>query len=75
VLNSAKLGAFIKVIKCGTTKFGVKSSFDEEIYTSKLERGPNMDELEKKALKMSPSTHESLILPSSPLIIKKIDFY
>jgi PAB1-binding protein PBP1 len=53
VLNSAKLGAFIKVIKCGTTKFGVKSSFDEEIYTTKLERGPNMDELEKKALRIA----------------------
>lgn len=29
--------------------FGVKSTFDEEIYTTKLERGPKMRELEKKA--------------------------
>jgi PAB1-binding protein PBP1 len=33
--------------------FGVKSTFDEEIYTTKLERGPNMDELEKKALRIA----------------------
>lgn len=35
------------------TLFGVKSTFDEEIYTTKLERGPNMDELEKKALRIA----------------------
>ncbi|XP_015865839.3 polyadenylate-binding protein-interacting protein 4 isoform X1 [Ziziphus jujuba] len=29
--------------------FGVKSTFDEELYTTKLERGPQTRELEKKA--------------------------
>lgn len=33
--------------------FGVKSTFDEELYTTKLERGPNMEELEKKALRIA----------------------
>ncbi len=35
------------------TLFGVKSTFDEELYTTKLERGPRMDELEKKALRIA----------------------
>eukprot|EP01018_Ginkgo_biloba_P010447 Gb_36727 [translate_table: standard] len=30
--------------------FGVESTFDEELYTTKLERGPEMRELERKAL-------------------------
>ncbi|CAK7356548.1 unnamed protein product [Dovyalis caffra] len=29
--------------------FGVKSTFDEELYTTKLERGPQMKDLEKEA--------------------------
>ncbi|KAG6669116.1 hypothetical protein I3843_01G212800 [Carya illinoinensis] len=35
------------------TLFGVKSTFDEELYTTKLERGPKMEELEKKALRIA----------------------
>ncbi|KAG8656484.1 polyadenylate-binding protein-interacting protein 3 isoform X3 [Manihot esculenta] len=33
--------------------FGVKSTFDEEIYTTKLERGPQMRELEKEATRIA----------------------
>ncbi|KAL4625516.1 hypothetical protein ACB092_05G032100 [Castanea dentata] len=33
--------------------FGVKSTFDEELYTTKLERGPKMEELEKKASRIA----------------------
>ncbi|WVZ75386.1 hypothetical protein U9M48_023442 [Paspalum notatum var. saurae] len=33
--------------------FGVKSTFNEEIYTTKLERGPHMRELEKHALRIA----------------------
>ncbi|XP_058005075.1 polyadenylate-binding protein-interacting protein 3 isoform X3 [Hevea brasiliensis] len=33
--------------------FGVKSTFDEELYTTKLERGPQMRELEKEAMRIA----------------------
>ncbi|XP_076888162.1 polyadenylate-binding protein-interacting protein 3-like [Bidens hawaiensis] len=33
--------------------FGVKSTFDEELYTTKLDRGPQMRELEKEALRLA----------------------
>ncbi|GFZ08123.1 hypothetical protein Acr_19g0010600 [Actinidia rufa] len=33
--------------------FGVKSTFDEELYTTKLERGPKMRELEREALRIA----------------------
>ena len=33
--------------------FGVKSTFDEELYTTKLERGPQMKELERKAVRIA----------------------
>ncbi|KAJ1279183.1 hypothetical protein BS78_04G135700 [Paspalum vaginatum] len=33
--------------------FGVKSTFNEEIYTTKLEKGPHMRELEKHALRIA----------------------
>lgn len=33
--------------------FGVKSTFDEELYTTKLERGPQMKELEREALRIA----------------------
>ncbi|XP_077216066.1 polyadenylate-binding protein-interacting protein 4-like isoform X2 [Tasmannia lanceolata] len=33
--------------------FGVKSTFDEELYTTKLERGPQMRELEKEASRIA----------------------
>ncbi|EEF41019.1 conserved hypothetical protein [Ricinus communis] len=33
--------------------FGVKSTFDEELYTTKLEKGPQMRELEKEAMRMA----------------------
>ncbi|XP_031498203.1 polyadenylate-binding protein-interacting protein 3-like isoform X2 [Nymphaea colorata] len=33
--------------------FGVKSTFDEEIYTTKLDKGPQMKELEKEALRIA----------------------
>ncbi|KAJ6845053.1 polyadenylate-binding protein-interacting protein 4 isoform X3 [Iris pallida] len=33
--------------------FGVKSTFDEELYTTKLERGPRMRELELKASRIA----------------------
>ncbi|KAK7294408.1 hypothetical protein RJT34_17297 [Clitoria ternatea] len=33
--------------------FGVKSTFDEELYTTKLEKGPQMRELEKQALRIA----------------------
>jgi PAB1-binding protein PBP1 len=35
------------------TLFGVKSTFNEEIYTTKLERGPHMSELEKHASRVA----------------------
>ncbi|XP_042510204.1 polyadenylate-binding protein-interacting protein 4-like isoform X2 [Macadamia integrifolia] len=35
------------------TLFGVKSTFDEELYTTKLERGPKMRELEKEASRIA----------------------
>lgn len=33
--------------------FGVKSTFDEELYTTKLERGPQMRELEREAMRIA----------------------
>ncbi|XP_057723656.1 uncharacterized protein LOC130939580 [Arachis stenosperma] len=33
--------------------FGVKSTFDEELYTTKLEKGPRTRELEKQALRIA----------------------
>ncbi|XP_043721584.1 polyadenylate-binding protein-interacting protein 4-like isoform X2 [Telopea speciosissima] len=33
--------------------FGVKSTFDEELYTTKLERGPKMRELEREASRIA----------------------
>ncbi|PIA27735.1 hypothetical protein AQUCO_07600117v1 [Aquilegia coerulea] len=33
--------------------FGVKSTFDEELYTTKLERGPQMREREREALRIA----------------------
>ncbi|XP_050381872.1 polyadenylate-binding protein-interacting protein 3-like isoform X3 [Argentina anserina] len=33
--------------------FGVKSTFDEELYTTKLEKGPRMRELEREALRIA----------------------
>lgn len=33
--------------------FGVKSTFDEELYTTKLERGPQMRDLERKAVRIA----------------------
>ncbi|KAL6000698.1 Polyadenylate-binding protein-interacting protein 3 [Asimina triloba] len=33
--------------------FGVKSTFDEELYTTKLERGPQMRELEREAIRIA----------------------
>ncbi|KAH6826634.1 hypothetical protein C2S53_014891 [Perilla frutescens var. hirtella] len=35
------------------TLFGVKSTFDEELYTTKLDRGPQMRELEREALRIA----------------------
>nr|GME10161.1 polyadenylate-binding protein-interacting protein 3-like isoform X1 [Ipomoea batatas] len=35
------------------TLFGVKSTFDEELYTTKLERGPQTRELEREALRIA----------------------
>ncbi|KAG8380132.1 hypothetical protein BUALT_Bualt07G0161800 [Buddleja alternifolia] len=35
------------------TLFGVKSTFNEELYTTKLEKGPKMRELEREALRMA----------------------
>ncbi|XP_022715224.1 polyadenylate-binding protein-interacting protein 3-like isoform X2 [Durio zibethinus] len=35
------------------TLFGVQSTFNEELYTTKLERGPQMRELEKKAIRIA----------------------
>lgn len=33
--------------------FGVTSTFDEELYTTKLDRGPMMKEREKEALRLA----------------------
>lgn len=33
--------------------FGVKSTFNEDLYTTKLERGPHMRELEKHASRIA----------------------
>lgn len=35
------------------TLFGVKSTFDEELYTTKLEKGPQMRELEREAMRIA----------------------
>ena len=35
------------------TLFGVKSTFNEELYTTKLEKGPKTRELEKQALRIA----------------------
>nr|GLL23401.1 polyadenylate-binding protein-interacting protein 4 isoform X2 [Ipomoea trifida] len=35
------------------TLFGVKSTFNEELYTTKLERGPQMRDLEREALRIA----------------------
>lgn len=35
------------------TLFGVKSTFNEELYTTKLEKGPQMKELEREALRIA----------------------
>ncbi|WCJ39463.1 Polyadenylate-binding protein-interacting protein 3 [Euphorbia peplus] len=35
------------------TLFGVKSTFDEELYTTKLEKGPQMRDLERQALRIA----------------------
>ncbi|GAB2269154.1 Polyadenylate-binding protein-interacting protein 3 [Dionaea muscipula] len=39
--------------KVNETLFGVKSTFNEEIYTTKLEKGPQMRELEEEALRIA----------------------
>jgi len=33
--------------------FGVKSTFDEELYTTKLDRGPRIRELEREATRIA----------------------
>lgn len=43
--------------------FGVKSTFDEELYTTKLDKGPQMRELEREAKRIareieSQETHD-----------------
>ena len=35
------------------TLFGVKTTFNEELYTTKLERGPQMRELEREATRIA----------------------
>lgn len=35
------------------TLFGVKSTFNEELYTTKLDRGPQTRELEREALRIA----------------------
>ncbi|KAK9060523.1 hypothetical protein SSX86_021227 [Deinandra increscens subsp. villosa] len=39
--------------EANATLFGVKSTFDEELYTTKLDRGPQTRELEKEALRLA----------------------
>ncbi|XP_057504700.1 polyadenylate-binding protein-interacting protein 4-like [Actinidia eriantha] len=39
--------------KANAALFGVKSTFDEELYTTKLERGPQTRELEREALRIA----------------------
>lgn len=39
--------------KVNETLFGVKSTFNEELYTTKLERGPQMRKLEEEALRIA----------------------
>ncbi|KAK9078370.1 hypothetical protein SSX86_002427 [Deinandra increscens subsp. villosa] len=39
--------------EANATLFGVKSTFNEELYTTKLNRGPRMRELEKEALRLA----------------------
>ena len=39
--------------KVNETLFGVKSTFNEELYTTKLERGPQMTKLEEEALRIA----------------------
>lgn len=39
--------------KVNETLFGVKSTFNEDLYTTKLDRGPQMRELEREALRIA----------------------
>ncbi|KAG8388413.1 hypothetical protein BUALT_Bualt02G0123300 [Buddleja alternifolia] len=39
--------------EANATLFGVKSTFNEELYTTKLEKGPQMRELEREATRMA----------------------
>lgn len=39
--------------EANATLFGVKSTFNEELYTTKLEKGPQMRELEKEAMRIA----------------------
>ncbi|XP_024979292.1 polyadenylate-binding protein-interacting protein 3-like isoform X2 [Cynara cardunculus var. scolymus] len=39
--------------EANATLFGVKSTFNEELYTTKLDRGPQMRELEREALRIA----------------------
>ncbi|KAL0463804.1 UNVERIFIED_CONTAM: Polyadenylate-binding protein-interacting protein 4 [Sesamum latifolium] len=39
--------------EANATLFGVKSTFNEELYTTKLERGPQMRELEREASRLA----------------------
>ncbi|KAL6495954.1 Polyadenylate-binding protein-interacting protein 3 [Orobanche gracilis] len=39
--------------EANATLFGVKSTFNEELYTTKLERGPQMRELEREATRLA----------------------
>ncbi|KAL8242719.1 hypothetical protein R6Q59_013021 [Mikania micrantha] len=39
--------------EANATLFGVKSTFNEELYTTKLDRGPQTRELEKEALRLA----------------------
>ena len=39
--------------EANATLFGVKSTFNEELYTTKLDRGPNMREREREASRIA----------------------
>lgn len=62
------------------TLFGVKSTFNEELYTTKLDKGPQMRELEKEALRIAKEIegegtrdlHLAEVIPFSCAVFLKV---
>jgi PAB1-binding protein PBP1 len=53
MINSQYVGRSWDQFETNAALFGVKSTFNEDLYTTKLERGPHMRELEKHASRIA----------------------